>query len=143
MNALDHCLRVQRAEASLRLRLDDELGTLHGLSFADFALMSLLAEAGAEGVPAAALVRPLGLQPSALLRQVIALEKTGLLQRTRDAAGTRRIGLRSPGRQLVAEAQVTANATCGAALAGISEDRLAACGHVLDALAASPALEPD
>lgn len=32
------CLALQRAYASVQLKLDDELGTHHGISFNDFAL---------------------------------------------------------------------------------------------------------
>lgn len=142
-DALRHCLLLQRAQASLQRKLDDELGTQHGLSFADFGLLTLLAEAGAEGLRAADLTRPMGVQASTLLRQVIALEKTGWLERVRDAAGTRRIALRGPGRQLVAEARITAAALCTAALACVPAERLASCDTVLEGLCASAALEVD
>jgi DNA-binding MarR family transcriptional regulator len=83
----------------------------------------------------------MGVQASTLLRQVLALEKTGWLERLRDGAGTRRIALRGPGRQLAAEARVTAAAVCAAALAGVPAERLASCDAVLEALCASAALE--
>lgn len=142
-DALAHGLRLQRAHASLARKLDDELGTQHGLSFADFALLSLLAEAGPQGLAPADLVRPMGVLASVLLRQVIALEKTGWVERVRDATGQRRIALRAPGRQLTAEARVTAAAVCAAALAGVPAERLVSCDTVLDALGATPALEVD
>jgi hypothetical protein len=34
------CLALQRAHASLRLKLDDELGVYHGIGFSDFVLLS-------------------------------------------------------------------------------------------------------
>ena len=42
---LEFCLALHRANASLQLKLDDELGTFHGINFNDFALLSLLAQA--------------------------------------------------------------------------------------------------
>lgn len=41
---LDLCLAIQRAHASLRLKLDDELGIYHGISFSDFVLLDILAQ---------------------------------------------------------------------------------------------------
>ena len=117
-DALRVCLQVQQAHARLRRKLDDELGTLHGLGFDDFVLLDALARAGDGGLGAAALERPLGVQRSAVVRQVIALEKTGLVQRSADTEGGRRVQLRGPGRRLLQEATDTAAAVCGAALAG-------------------------
>ena len=75
MNAnLDFCLALHRAHASLQLKLDDELGTYHGISFSDFALLNLLAQADGGRVSISALVRPLGQPQSAVLRQLIVLE---------------------------------------------------------------------
>ena len=42
---LGFCLALHRAHASLQLKLDDELGVHHGISFNDFALQNLLAQA--------------------------------------------------------------------------------------------------
>ena len=101
------------AEAPLRLRLDEELGNWHGLSWSDFALLAALEEA-ASGLPAAGLAARLGLARSALLRQLLPLEKTGLVAREPDAAGVRRIVLRPAGRRLAREARDTAEAACAA-----------------------------
>ena len=40
IDPVDLCLAVSRAHASLNLKLDMELGTYHGLSLADFALLA-------------------------------------------------------------------------------------------------------
>jgi hypothetical protein len=72
---LDFCLALHRAHASLQLKLDDELGTYHGISFSDFALLNLLAQADGGRVSIPELVRPIGQPQSAVLRQLIVLEK--------------------------------------------------------------------
>jgi DNA-binding MarR family transcriptional regulator len=133
--ALDLCLRLHQAHARLRRKLDDELGTLHGLGLDDFVLLHALAQAPDAGLGAADLERPLGVQRSAVVRQVIALEKTGLVRRVADAAGRRTVQLRGPGRRLLQEAAETAAAVCGAALAGGAE------GDCIAALCGSAALE--
>lgn len=65
---LNFCLALQRAHASLQLKLDDELGTYHGISFSDFVLLDLLAQTENGRVHIAELVRPLGQPQSAVLR---------------------------------------------------------------------------
>lgn len=138
--ALDTCMRLQLAHARLRRKLDDELGTLHGMGMDDFVLLRALAEAGDTGLPAAELERPLGVQRSAVVRQVIALEKTGLVRREVDAQGLRRVQLRGPGRRLLQEATETAAAICAAALAAETWSGDAA-GGCIRALCESTALE--
>jgi DNA-binding MarR family transcriptional regulator len=133
--ALEVCLQVQAAHARLRRKLDDELGTLHGLSFDDFVLLRALAQAPS-GLTAAELERPLGVQRSGALRQVIALEKTGLVERSADAQGRRSVRLRAPGRGLLAEATETAASICTRAL-----QPGASAGASVEALCASPVLE--
>ena len=45
MSPLDLCIGLHQAQASLRLKLDDELGTLHGIGWDDFVLLAQLAAA--------------------------------------------------------------------------------------------------
>ncbi len=144
-DALQICLQVHQAHARLRRKLDDELGTLHGLGFDDFVLLNALAHAGDTGLGSDELERPLGVQRSAVIRQVIALEKTGLVQRAVDVQGGRRVQLRSPGRRLLQEATETAAAICGAVLAAdirSGDIRNVDAGVCISALCESPALEP-
>ena len=72
---LDVCLALHHAHASLQLKLDFALGTYHGISLSDFALLNVLAHAHEERVSIAELVRPTGQQPVVVLRQVIMFEK--------------------------------------------------------------------
>lgn len=111
---LDQCLRISAAHARLRLVLDEELGTYHGLSYADFLLLHRLACAQDQRLPLAELAPALGLRPSALLRQILPLEKTGLLGRDAETIvrGRRDVCLRSAARQIVSNASDTAQAVC-------------------------------
>jgi|JI10StandDraft_1071094.scaffolds.fasta_scaffold199116_3 predicted transcriptional regulator len=104
---LEQALLVNRTHAALTLALDDALGTLHGLSWSDFVLLRNLA-AAADAVPLADLVVPLGAPASAVLRRVIPLERTGLVQREPG----QRVSLRRSGRRLLHEATSTAQAVC-------------------------------
>lgn len=47
---LDFCLALYRAQASLQLKLDDELGTYHGISFSDFTLLNVIARSDGDRV---------------------------------------------------------------------------------------------
>ncbi|MDP3163902.1 MAG: AsnC family transcriptional regulator [Hydrogenophaga sp.] len=111
--ALDDCLRISLAHASLTLKLDDVLGTFHGLSLNDFIVLRLLSQAEGGRLPLAGLMRPLGVRMSAVLRQLAPLEKTGHLQREPG----RMVALRPAGRALMAEAAGNAEAVCSDALA--------------------------
>lgn len=132
--ALDFCMQVSHAHASLQLKLDDALGTWHGLGLEDFLLLRQLAQAPDGRLRVAALVRPLGLRPSAVMRKLLPLEKTGLL--AREAGG--QVLLRPAGRALVGEAAETAAAICEAALRGVPTG---AAQDLLATLSRSPALE--
>jgi MarR family transcriptional regulator, organic hydroperoxide resistance regulator len=111
MNALDTCLRVSQAHAALQLRLDDELGTHHGFSWADFRLLDALARSEGDRLPLARLVDAMGLQASGVMRLLIPLEKTGQVQRE-SAGGQRWVVLRPAGRKQWHEAAETAQAAC-------------------------------
>jgi DNA-binding MarR family transcriptional regulator len=108
---LHACLDRHFAHAAMRLRLDNELGNWHGLSWEDFVLLSVL-DAGEGTVETAALAARLGLTRSALLLKLLPLEKTGLVARETSADGARCLVLRASGRRLVREARATAEAAC-------------------------------
>ncbi len=133
------CLALHRAHASLQLKLDDELGLHHGISFDDFALLNLLAEADGGRVSIAELVRPLGQPPSAVLRQLIVLEKIGLVERE-GANGFRQAVLRPAGRALVNVARETADSICTEAVESIAPAALEMVSAALATLARTPKL---
>jgi DNA-binding MarR family transcriptional regulator len=136
---LDFCLALHHAHASLQRKLDDELGIYHGIGFGDFALLETLARADDGRACSADLAPALGLSASGLVRQLIALEKVGLVIREGDDDG-RTVTLRAPGRALVREARDTAARICDAAIPAIGPDALAPAWTAMNALAQAPAL---
>jgi predicted transcriptional regulator len=131
---LDFCLALHRAHASLQLKLDDALGLYHGISFNDFALLNLLAQADGGRVSIPELVRPLGQPQSAVLRKVILLEKIGLVVRE-GANGDRQAVLRPAGRALVHAARETADGICTEAVESIDSAVVATLSAALEMLA--------
>ena len=82
------CLAVVRAQAALLRRFDGRLGSWHGISFAEFAILLELSRAPALRLRRVDLATAVGLTPSAVTRALIPLEKIGLIRRqadTRDA----------------------------------------------------------
>jgi len=138
-DAIDLCLRISAAHASLALKLDDELGTYHGLSLHDFMLLRVLAQADGARLPLGALMRPLGSTLSALMRQVMPLEKTGHVQRE-STDGRRELVLRPSGRRVLNEALYTAERICAEAVHALPAALQPALGDALDAFARSRAL---
>ena len=131
---LGFCLALHRAHASLQLKLDDELGMHHGISFHDFALLNLLAEADVGRVSIPELVRPLGQSQSSMLRQLILLEKIGLVVRE-GVNGFRQAVLRPAGHALVNAARETADSICTEAVESIAPAALELVSAALATLA--------
>jgi DNA-binding MarR family transcriptional regulator len=136
-DALEDCMRISLAHASLTLKLDDVLGTFHGLSLNDFILLRLLSQAEGGRLPLAGLMRPLGVRMSAVLRQLAPLEKTGYLQREPG----RMVALRPAGRAQVAEAASSAAVVCADALAAMDGAAREGARTLLSQLCRSSALE--
>lgn len=113
-SALQACLLREQAHAALTYRLDEELGTHHGLAWSDFVLMALVDGAGG-ALAAPELATRLGLRRSHFVLQLLPLEKTGLVARTTADDGTRQVTLRPAGRRLLHEARETAESVCASA----------------------------
>jgi DNA-binding MarR family transcriptional regulator len=113
--ALDACLALEEAHARLRFKLDDALGTHHGLSWRDFTLLAMLA-GDEEGKPLAELGTRLGLQLSDLVRQLVPLEKLGLVRRQGGGSSPRTVALLPGGRRLWNEAVETAEDICAGSI---------------------------
>jgi len=126
VDALDFCLTVSRAHASLNLKLREHLGAFHGLDYEDFTLLHLLLRAEGGRMAMADLSRALGLPMSALLRKMVLLEKTGLADRTAGANedNRRHATLRPGGRKLMQAAVTTALAICADAVKSLDPDSL-------------------
>jgi len=131
---LGFCLALHHAHASLQLKLDDELGIHHGISFNDFSLLNLLAQADGGRASIPELVRPMGQPQSAVLRQLILLEKIGLVVRE-GANGDRQAVLRPAGHALVHVAGETADSICTEAVESIAPVVLATVSAALATLA--------
>jgi DNA-binding MarR family transcriptional regulator len=127
-DALGFCLALGRAQASLTLRLDADLGAFHGLNFGDFTLLYLLMRADHGRLPMASLARTLGLPMSALMRKMVLLEKTGLAERVPgpETDPRRHAALRAGGRQLAQGAVATVEAHCKEAVHPIDPQHLCA-----------------
>ncbi len=108
---LQACMDQHLAHAAMVYGLDEELGTHHGLSWADFVLLTAL-DAASEATPAKDLARTLCMPASQLLLQLLPLEKIGLVERAADSNGKRRVQLRPQGRRLLREARDTAENAC-------------------------------
>jgi DNA-binding MarR family transcriptional regulator len=136
-DALDFCLTLSRAHASLGLRLDADLGAFHGLDFSDFTLLCTLLRADGARLPMARLARTLGLPMSALMRRMVLLEKTGLAERVHgsDTDPRRHAALRPGGRQLAQTALTTVEAHCRAFLQPVAHQRMQGALEVLATLA--------
>jgi DNA-binding MarR family transcriptional regulator len=115
MTLLDLQARMGRhfEHARATQALDATLGTLHGISWADFVLLDLL-DTHDRQMAAGALARELGVGRARLVMQVLPLEKLGWVIRSKaaHAAGDRRIELAASGRRLVESARETAASIC-------------------------------
>ena len=109
--ALQACMDRHLAHAAMVYRLDDALGTHHGLSWAEFVLLTAL-DAASVATPAKELARTLCMPASQMLLQLLPLEKIGLLERVADSNGKRHVALRPQGRRLLREARDTAQHAC-------------------------------
>ena len=104
---LQSFLRIEQDRAAAAFVLDEELGTHHGLSWADFVLLDALDEHEGRGLPQTRLATRLGLRGSKLLMQIRPLEKLGLLSRCESV-----VTLRPAGRRVLREARETAAVVC-------------------------------
>ena len=121
------------AQAVLQQRLDERLGDWHGLNLGDYQLLSAL-ESQPHGLVLRALAKTLLQAPAVTLRQLLPMEKTGLLERAQGL-----VRLRPAGRQLLAEAWRTTEAVYAQALQALGADAstLADCQQLLERLALS------
>jgi DNA-binding MarR family transcriptional regulator len=111
ISPLQICLDRHHRQATLTFKLDDELGILHGMSWADFVLLNALDEARG-ALSTADLAQKLSVPRSRLLLQLMPLEKIGLVSRCLGADGTRRVSLRPNGQRQIGEARETAYRLC-------------------------------
>ncbi len=140
-DSVDFCLLISQAHASLNLKLDDELGTYHGLGLSDLMLLRTLSLAEGGRLPVADLMRPMGARRSAIMRQVMLLEKTGLVQREASARdGTREVVIRAAGVRVLNEALASAEQVCSSMMSTLSPALLPAARVTLSTVCTTDAL---
>jgi DNA-binding MarR family transcriptional regulator len=132
-NALEFCLRLARAHATIIRRLDTVLGGHHGLSFSDFMLLQSLANAPGGRLRRVDLADRLGLTASGVTRTLLPLEKTGWVARQADERDAR-VGyavITAAGHTLLDNAQRTASEYAADLLRHSDDDELAPLNAVL------------
>ncbi|AVR96319.1 MarR family winged helix-turn-helix transcriptional regulator [Pseudoduganella armeniaca] len=135
--ALDFCLRLARAHATIIRRLDTVLGGHHGLSFGDFMLLQHLSKAPGGRLRRVDLAERQGLTASGVTRTLLPLEKTGLVARLADERDAR-VGFAAitpAGHELLDNAMLTARETCAELLRHAPQDQLDALTLVLGNIA--------
>ncbi len=115
---LDFCLNLARAQALLASRLDEKLGTLHGISFGDFQLLLHLGRAPGARLRRAELAERVALSASGVTRSLLPLEKIGLVTREADPRDARvsYAALTPAGRAMLPTAAETAQMICARTL---------------------------
>ena len=87
--ATDFCLRLARAATAMTRRFDSRLGSIHGISFADYQLLRHLARTPGGRLRRVDLAERLGLTASGVTRSLLPLEKIGLVGRQSDPRDAR------------------------------------------------------
>ncbi|WP_374362913.1 MarR family winged helix-turn-helix transcriptional regulator [Pseudoduganella danionis] len=87
--ALALALGLARAQATMVRRLDQVLGSYHGISFGDFMLLNSLARAPGGRMRRVDLAERQGLTASGITRTLLPLEKIGLIERQQDPRDAR------------------------------------------------------
>ena len=110
--ALEARLARHCEHAHATSRIDEKLGTLHGIDWSQFVLLKILSD-NDQATFTADLAAHLGMTKSRLLMQILPLEKLGLLRRTVNVAPSNgSVALQPCGRRLIQEATETAAALC-------------------------------
>jgi DNA-binding MarR family transcriptional regulator len=117
---LDACLRLARAQALMVKRFDNQLGRLHGLSFADFLLLQQLGSAPGGRMRRVDLAAALGLTASGVTRSLGPLERIGLVEREPDPRDARvaYAALTDAGRERLQHAEKAAGQLAATLLGG-------------------------
>lgn len=104
--ALALALSLARAQATMVRRLDQVLGSYHGISFGDFMLLNSLARAPGGRMRRVDLAERQGLTASGVTRTLLPLEKIGLIERQQDPRDARvaYAAITSSGRELLQHA---------------------------------------
>lgn len=133
----EFCLRLAQAWATLSRRLDNALGSHHGIGFADYLLLLALQRAPGGRLGRSELARQLGLGVADVTRALLPLEKIGLVARQSDPQDARAAlaWLTAAGSELVTNAGVVVDNVSRNALGGAGRDQLEAASALLAKLA--------
>jgi DNA-binding MarR family transcriptional regulator len=117
-SALDTVLDLALARSFVVRDVDAALGTYHGLSLSDFALLLELRAAPSQKVRRADLASRLGVTPSGVARQLAPLERIGLVGRESHERDARLalVVLTTTGDRIAGEALATAQRAAAQAL---------------------------
>lgn len=129
----EFCLRMARAWAALSRRLDNSLGSLHGISFADYQLLLSLHRAPGGRLRRVDLAEKLGLTASGVTRSLLPLEKIGLVGRQSDPRDAR-VGyatITPAGSELVLNASVVVHNVSRMLLGAPSREQIASTSTLL------------
>ena len=135
--SLEFCLRLARAYAVVTRRLDNVLGSIHGLSFGDFMVLYHLQRAPGMRLRRIDLAERLGLTASGVTRTLLPLEKLGMVTREADARDAR-VGyavLTKAGQRLLKDAVASAESISSEAMQACAADQIDAASALLGLLA--------
>ena len=106
-------LQLVAASQYLAQRLDARLGSLRGVSFAEYRLLATLADQPAARASRVVLARTLGLTPSGVTRALKPMEKLGIVATVKSKRDARLAiaGLTPAGRRLLNEASTIVDET--------------------------------
>jgi DNA-binding MarR family transcriptional regulator len=121
MNNLSTILDLALARSIIVRDVDADLGTFHGLSLSDFAILRELGAAPGQRLRRGELAERLGVTPSGVARQLAPLERIGLVGRESHARDARLalVVLTDAGARVLEEAQPTAEEAAGRALGAV------------------------
>jgi DNA-binding MarR family transcriptional regulator len=141
LDALDLCLRFGQAQAALAKRFDRALSGHHGLSYADFVLLTHLGRAAGGRLRRIDLATAVGMTASGVTRALAPLERIGLVERESNPRDARvaYAALTGTGRGVLDDVHASAERVAAAALAdaGWSPAEVAALVELLGRLGAS------
>lgn len=133
----DFCLRLARANAFLVRRLDNALGSQHGISFSDYQVLYHLSRAPGQRLRRIDLAERLALSASGVTRTLLPLEKIGLVTRLPDPRDAR-VGfaaITAAGQELAGNASTLADRISAELLGDFPADQLAMLSALLGQIA--------
>jgi DNA-binding MarR family transcriptional regulator len=110
VDALDVCIRLGQAQATLTKRFDQALSTAHGVGYGDYLILAHLWRAPHGRLRRVDLAQAVGLSASGVTRAVAPLERRGLVVREPHPSDARVAfaSITDTGRHLLADIEATA-----------------------------------